>query len=53
VTRVASGIAVLIGDPFRAFLPIERLRIVAEYPVADYGDADGAMRAAAVLAFTR
>lgn len=48
---VAAGIAVLIGDPFRAFLPTERLRIVAEYPVTDYGDARGAMRAAAVFDF--
>ena len=48
---VAAGIAVLIGDPFRAHLPIERLRVVAEYPVADYGDPDGAARAAAVFAF--
>lgn len=47
----SAGVAVLIGDPFRAFLPIARLRIVAEYPVADYGDPDGAARAAAVFAF--
>jgi predicted nicotinamide N-methyase len=48
---VAAGIAVLIGDPFRAFLPTDRLRVVAEYPVADYGDPDGAARAAAVFEF--
>lgn len=50
---VAAGIAVLIGDPFRAYLPTDRLRIVAEYPVADYGDPSGATRAAAVFAFLR
>lgn len=48
---LAAGIMVLIGDPFRAFLPTERLRVVAEYPVADYGDAQGATRAAAVFEF--
>jgi predicted nicotinamide N-methyase len=41
---------VLIGDPFRAHLPLERLRKVAEYAVTDYGDPDGAARAAAVFA---
>jgi len=50
---VVAGIAVLIGDPFRAYLPTQRLRVVAEYPVADYGDPDGATRAAAVFAFVR
>jgi predicted nicotinamide N-methyase len=48
---LAAGIVVLIGDPFRASLPTERLRVVAEYPVADYGDPEGAARAAAVFAF--
>ena len=48
---LAAGIVVLIGDPFRAFLPTGRLRVVAEYPVADYGDPDGAARAAAVFEF--
>ena len=44
-----AGRRVLIGDPWRAFLPAERLGVVAEYPVADYGDPDGATRAAAVF----
>lgn len=48
---LAAGIMVLIGDPFRTSLPTERLRVVAEYPVADYGDPDGAARAAAVFEF--
>jgi predicted nicotinamide N-methyase len=47
---VAAGTEVLIGDPWRAFLPTDRLRVVAEYPVADFGDPDGAARAAAVFA---
>lgn len=46
----AAGVAVLIGDPFRAHLPLGRLRKVADYTVADYGDPDGATRAAAVFA---
>lgn len=46
---VAAGIAVLIGDPFRAPLPTDRLAVVAEYPVADFGDVDGASRRAAVF----
>ena len=48
---VAAGIEVLVGDPFRAFLPTDRLTTVAEYPVADFGDPDGAARAAAVFQF--
>lgn len=47
----ATGAQVLIGDPWRAFLPADRLRAVAEYPVADFGDPDGTARAAAVFAF--
>jgi predicted nicotinamide N-methyase len=43
---------VLIGDPFRAFLPTDRLRVVADYPVADFGDPRGAARVAAVFAFS-
>lgn len=45
----AAGRQALIGDPWRAFLPSEGLSVVAEYPVADYGDPDGAARAAAVF----
>jgi predicted nicotinamide N-methyase len=50
---LAAGVVVLIGDPFRAPLPAGRLAIVAEYPVADFGDANGAMRAAAVFELIR
>jgi predicted nicotinamide N-methyase len=46
---LAAGIVVLIGDPFRAPLPADRLAVLAEYPVADFGDPDGAMRKAAVF----
>ncbi len=35
----ASGIEALIGDPGRAYLPRSRLRLLAEYQVADVGDA--------------
>ena len=34
----ATGIEVLIGDPGRAHLPRARLRVIAEYQVADVGD---------------
>jgi predicted nicotinamide N-methyase len=45
-TRVASfldlclrsHIEVLIGDPWRAFLPHSRLQVLAEYPAWDFGD---------------
>jgi predicted nicotinamide N-methyase len=46
---LGGGIAVMIGDPWRAPLPADRLRVVAEYPVADYGDPDGVARPAAVF----
>lgn len=48
----AAGVAVLVGDPWRAHLPRERLRIVAEYPVADFGDPGGVLRSAAVFALS-
>jgi predicted nicotinamide N-methyase len=36
---LAAGIAVLVGDPYRAFLPRHRLRLAAEFGVADFGTA--------------
>jgi predicted nicotinamide N-methyase len=36
---LAAGIAVLVGDPYRAFLPRHRLRLVAEYKTEDFGTA--------------
>lgn len=35
----AAGALVLVGDPGRAFLPLDRLTPLASYPVADFGDA--------------
>lgn len=45
----AAALMVLIGDPWRAPLPTERLRVVARHVVTDYGDPSGASREAAVL----
>ena len=39
---LAAGVEVLVGDPYRAWLPRERLRLIAEYAVADFGDIKGA-----------
>jgi predicted nicotinamide N-methyase len=39
---LAAGIEVLIGDPRRAYLPYSRLRLLAEYPVPDVGEVEGA-----------
>jgi predicted nicotinamide N-methyase len=46
---LAVGIAVLIGDPWRAHLPRARLRAIAEYRVPDFGET-AATRPSAVLA---
>jgi predicted nicotinamide N-methyase len=48
---LASGIEILVGDPGRAFLPRSRLRPIAEYAVADFGDAATA-KPAWVFSFT-
>lgn len=37
---LASGIDALVGDPWRAHLPRGRLKLLAEYPGADFGGAD-------------
>jgi predicted nicotinamide N-methyase len=37
-----AGIDVLIGDPWRAFLPHPRLQLIAEYPVLEFGEAENA-----------
>jgi predicted nicotinamide N-methyase len=47
---VEAGLDVLIGDPWRAFLPRARLRLIAEYPVADFGAGAGTT-ASGVFAF--
>lgn len=48
----AAGVAVLIGDPWRAPLPTGRLTVVAAYPVADFGDPGGVLRNAAVFSLS-
>ena len=35
---LGAGLEVLIGDPGRAFLPEERLVVLAEYPTPDFGE---------------
>ena len=35
---LGAGIEVLIGDPERAFLPLPRLEVLAEYPTLDFGE---------------
>lgn len=34
---VAAGIEVLVGDPGRRYLPRDRLRLIANYAIADFG----------------
>ena len=41
----AAGLAVLIGDPGRLFLPRDRLSPIAAYDVRDFGDGSAATRA--------
>lgn len=49
---VAAGIEVLVGDPGRAHLPQTRLRLVAEYAVADVGSGNAvAKKPSTVFAF--
>ena len=49
---LAAGMKVLVGDPGRAFLPRSRLRPVAEYAVADFGDVtDAPVKQSAVFSF--
>lgn len=46
-----QGIAVLIGDPWRAYLPTSRLRLLAEYVVPDFGEGIASSRPSGVFAF--
>jgi predicted nicotinamide N-methyase len=48
---LAAKIEILVGDPWRATLPRKRLRILAEYPGLDFGDASGSQRKNAVFTF--
>lgn len=48
----AAGATVLVGDPGRAHLPRERLRLLAEIPTPDFGEVSGAApRLSGVYAF--
>jgi predicted nicotinamide N-methyase len=38
----SAGLEVLVGDIGRAYLPRQRLRLIAEYPVRDFGDGEKA-----------
>jgi len=48
---LAAGIEVLVGDPWRAYLPRSRLRLIAEYGVPDFGAAKQAATRSGVFAF--
>jgi predicted nicotinamide N-methyase len=49
---LAAGVKILIGDPYRAYLPLQRLHLLAEYAVADFGDSrDCAVKPSGVFAF--
>jgi predicted nicotinamide N-methyase len=49
---LAAGIPALIGDPHRPWLPLGRLRRIADYAAPDFGDAArAAASACAVFAF--
>lgn len=49
---LAASIDVLIGDPWRAYLPRKRLKLLAEYPGMDFGDRAGsALATNAVFGF--
>ncbi|MEQ1608267.1 MAG: 50S ribosomal protein L11 methyltransferase [Hyphomonadaceae bacterium] len=50
---LAARIEVLVGDPWRAFLPHGRLKLLAEYPGGDFGSSGADSRGNAVFAFTR
>lgn len=49
---LAKGIEVRVGDPWRAFLPRTRLRLLKEYPGVDFGSSPGGeLHSNAVFAF--
>lgn len=47
----AAGVSALIGDPGRTFLPIERLRPLADYPTRDFGESGIGETRASVFRF--
>lgn len=51
---IAAGIEVLVGDLGREHLPLSRLKMLADYPVPDFGDGNGAApKQGRVFAFQR
>jgi predicted nicotinamide N-methyase len=46
-----SKIEVLVGDPWRSFLPKTRLQLLAQYPGPDFGCSSDAQRQNAVFSF--
>jgi len=48
---LAHGVAILIGDPWRTYLPKSRLRLLAEYAVSDFGEDAARTQSAGVFAF--
>lgn len=48
---LTANIEILVGDPWRASLPRERLELIAEYPGLDFGDMPTATRMNAVFCF--
>jgi len=46
-----AGARVLVGDPRRAFLPLERLDLIADYPARDFGESGAGEGRAGVFAF--
>ena len=48
----AARLEILVGDIGRAYLPRQRLRLIAEYPVRDFGDGEKtALKPGGVFAF--
>jgi predicted nicotinamide N-methyase len=47
-----AGVEVIVGDVGRAYLPRDRLRLVAEYPLRDFGEsANVGMKSGCVFSF--
>jgi predicted nicotinamide N-methyase len=48
----AAGVEVIVGDVGRAYLPRERLRLLAAYPLRDFGEgANVALKSGGVFRF--
>lgn len=48
-----AGIEILIGDPYRAHLPVARLHLLADYAMPDFGDAPPTTRRCGVFSLDR